>query len=286
MKTFKNIKAFKLVDIDIDELRSYVESLPFCSSEGKNKRLSIGFINPIDEDNSLFVNHSGLIFLSLAIESKVLPPKVIQQRAEKRIQELQQTRNISSFEKREIKESVETELITEAFVVVTRVNFYIDTNNNFIVIDSARSTEINEVIKVLDKVGIKYEAIANFDPRFLTRWFVDSSYPEKISFADKCKLEQSCSETKVLLSAEGQNPILYHEDMKPFLDSGGIIQEMDVVWEAELTFTVTNYHGFKNIKVLNFFNENSSDEVLHNLILMTGLFAKLLNDVSNWSIGE
>ncbi|AJI52549.1 recombination-associated protein RdgC [Francisella philomiragia] len=286
MKTFKNIKAFKLTNIDIDQLEIYVNELPFVSSEGKHQRVSIGFTNPIDEDENLFVKYNGLIFLSLAIENKVLPAKVIEQIAAKRVQELQKTREVTKNDKYDIKIKAEIELLVKAFTVVNKVNFYIDTNNNFIVIDSAKSTEINEVIKVLDKCGIEYESIANFNSRFLTRWFIDGSYPEKISFADKCKLEKSDTESKVLLSAVGPNPMFYHEDMRPFLEYGGIIQELDVVWEAELTFTITNYQQIKNIKILNFFNENSSDEVLHNLILMTGLFAKLLSDISSWGIGE
>lgn len=284
MKFFKEMKVFKLKSMDADNVEKQVNSLPLRSCEGLAASFSIGFINPIDGEDKLLIRANQICLLCLGIEKKVLPEEVVNKETDfkiKKLQELREIKTISRREKIEIKDQTENELLKKAFTVIKKIYFYIDISNNYIVINSTSNSAVAAVVKLLPKLGIEYKDLICTKYEFLTGWFLNQSYPENIRFQAKCKLENDSQQNKLLIESNGD--ITYSEDIKSLANLCSI-RELEVIWGEELAFTLTSSMGFKNISILDFFNNNSSENELTNLVLMSSLFAEMLNDIPNWDI--
>lgn len=281
MRNYKEIKFLKLKSKFIADLE--VNSLTLKSCKGRSQRGAVGFVNPIEDRDDLVIEHNHLVFLCLGIETKVLPAKVIQQTTQEKIKDLEKSRYVSKKEAHEIKENTELALSLEAFTLLKRVDLYIDTFYEYIAINSTTESDIKLVMMMLAKIGVVYKKIYPHSETFLTYWFLHDEYPETIAFHDKCKLATSTKENNLSLIANG--PAGW-EKIKSLSTGYSPIKELQVTWQEELAFTITSDMKFKSVKILDFFNHNSSDDDLTNLLLMADLFSKLFLDIKNWNVIE
>lgn len=279
---FKNLTAFKITSIDIDTFEESINKLAFIPC-GKSQKSTKGFINPLikDEDNCLFkFNH--LAVFCLMTEDKLLPAQIINQEAQAYIEELEQTRYVSKKEKSEIKEDTEQRLLPQAFSKFKKVYGYLDLTNNYLVIASVSENQINEILELLQRCEARFEPVQKDESEILTHWFIDNTNPLDVEISDKCKLTSDIGDGIANISCQGS--AMLNEQIKSFVETGGYITELAIVWKEQLAMTVNNKLQFKSIKFLDGIadlNKNESHEA--DLLLMSDIFAELINSIEKWN---
>lgn len=280
---FKNLTAFKITDINIDTFEESINKLVFksCTNSQKSSR---GFINPFikNSENCLFrFNH--LAAFCLLNEEKILPAQVINQQAQEYIEELELTRYVSKKEKTQIKEDMEQRLLPQAFSKFKKVYGYLDLVNNFLVIDSVSEKQITEVLDLLQRCEARFEPVIKEETDILTEWLVDNAYPVDVEIAEKCKLISAIGDSIANISCQGSS--MLNDNIKSFIDSGGYITELAIIWREQLAMTANTNLQFKSIKFLEGIKDlNKDDDAGHevDLLLMADIFTELLNTIQSW----
>jgi recombination associated protein RdgC len=280
---FKNLTAFKITDINIDIFEESINKLAFksCTNSQKSSR---GFINPFikNSENCLFrFNH--LAAFCLLNEEKILPAQVINQQAQEYIEELELTRYVSKKEKTQIKEDMEQRLLPQAFSKFKKVYGYLDLVNNFLVIDSVSEKQITEVLDLLQRCEARFEPVIKEETDILTEWLVDNAYPVDVEIAEKCKLTSAIGDSIANISCQGSS--MLNDNIKSFIDSGGYITELAIIWREQLAMTANINLQFKSIKFLEGIKDlNKDDDAGHevDLLLMADIFTELLNTIQSW----
>ncbi|OIN82927.1 recombination-associated protein RdgC [Francisella sp. TX07-6608] len=279
---FKNLTAFKITDINIDVFEQSINKLSFikCSNLQRSTK---GFINPFikDSDSSLFrFNH--LAVFCLMTENKILPAQVINQEAQIYIEDLEQNRYVSKKEKSDIKEDVEQRLLPQAFSKFNKVFGYLDLTNNYLVIDSASDSQITQILDLLQKCEARFEPIQKEESDILTHWFIDNANPLDVEIADKCKLISDIGDGIANISCQGSS--MLNNQIKSFVEAGGYITELAIVWKEQLAMTVNQKLQFKSIKFLDGIKDLNKDESYEaDLLLMSDIFAELIKSIETWN---
>jgi recombination associated protein RdgC len=215
-------------------------------------------------------------------EDKILPAQVINQEATEYIEELQKTRSVGKKEKTEIKEDVEQRLLPQAFSRYKKVFGYFDLSNNYLVIDSVADKQITEIIELIQRCEVKVEPIVKEETSILNTWFTDNANPIDVEIGDKCKLTSDIGDGVANISCQGSS--MLNDNIKSFVDSGGYITEMGIIWGEQLAMTVNTTLQFKGIKFLDGIVDLNKDEQSHeaDLLLMSDIFAELIKSMQSW----
>ncbi|ASG68924.1 recombination-associated protein RdgC [Francisella halioticida] len=279
---FKNLTAFKITDINIDIFEDSINKLAFipCS---KSQRSTKGFINPFikGEENCLFrFNH--LAAFCLMTQDKLLPAQIINQEAQAYIEELEETRYVGKKEKTEIKEDTEQRLLPQAFSKFKKIYGYLDLTNNYLIIDNVSYNQIADILELLQRCEARFEPVQKDETEILTNWFIDNANPLDVEISDKCKLTSDIGDGVANISCQGS--AMLNEQIKSFVEAGGYITELAIVWNEQLAMTVNTKLQFKSIKFLDGIkdlNNNESQEA--DLLLMSDIFAELIKSMDKWN---
>lgn len=279
---FKNLTAFKITEINMDIFESSINKLAFISCSN-SQRSSRGFINPFIKDENCLFRFNHLAAFCLLNEEKLLPAQVINQQAQEYIEELELTRYVSKKEKTQIKEDMEQRLLPQAFSKYKKTFGYLDLVNNYLVIDSVSDKQITEVMDLLQRCEAKFEPVIKEETDILTQWLVDNAYPIDVEVAQKCKLTSAIGDSIANISCQGSS--MLNDNIKSFIESGGYITELAIIWREQLAMTTNTNLQFKSIKFLDGIkdlnkDENSGHEV--DLLLMAEVFADLINTMQGW----
>jgi recombination associated protein RdgC len=280
---FKNLTAFKITQFDIYKFEDSLDKLAFIACS-KTQRSSRGFVNPIIEGDTCLHSFNNLSAFCFMTEDKILPAQVINQEAQEYIKELEKTRFVGKAEKTEIKEDVEQRLLPQAFSRYKKTYGYIDSTNNFLVIDSVSDSHIDAIVELLQRCEIKFEPVVEEETDILTHWFTDNANPLDVEIGDKCKLTSDIGDGVASISCQGSS--MLNDNIKSFIDAGGYITELAIVYREELSMVVNTKLQFKAIKFLDGIKDlNNSDDVHSNeadLLLMSDIFADLINSMQTW----
>ena len=277
---FKNLTAFKVTQFDIYNFEENLNKLAFipCSKIQKSTR---GFINPFIKDDVCLHTFNNLAVFCFMSEDKILPAQVINQEAAEYIEELQKTRFVGKKEKTE---DVEQRLLPQAFSRYKKTYGYIDSTNNFLVIDSVSDSHIDTIVELLQRCEIKFETIVEEETDILTHWFIDNANPLDVEIGDKCKLTSDIGDGVASISCQGSS--MLNDNIKSFIDAGGYITELAIVYREELSMVVNPKLQFKSIKFLDGIKDLNGSDNVHSdeadLLLMSDIFADLINSMQTW----
>ena len=112
---------------------------------------SLGWVSPLGEGQPLSVQSGQYLWLTVRMDSKLLPANVIKDVVAEKLQEqeIMQGYPPTNKQRRMMKDEVTLELLPKAFVVSKRVNIIIDTENQFLLIDSVSANVKDAAIDLL-----------------------------------------------------------------------------------------------------------------------------------------
>jgi len=287
---FKQAQLFKLENsFGALELEGYLEQLPFtpCPS---GLPISQGWISPTDEeDSSLVYTAKEFLLICLQTEAKLLPAKILRQKLNEKIKEIQlaQSRKVSYKEKNSIKQQVYNELLPKAFGVIYRDYALIDTKNNWLILNtnSTKNTEsfIAFFKRSLNKVKITPPEIKKLSP-ILTDWLLNDTQLKSLNIEDTCVLKDPKQEERVIRI---QKQDLSAKYVQSLIKNDFEISQMKVTWNDQVTFVLKNDFTLQSLQYqdtlveLSDADKSDSEEESFkaDFFIMSGVLTKIFSEL-------
>ncbi len=258
---FKNLNVFRLTEefpFDAEALNEKLETLEFHPCNGQ-QAFSMGWTAPLGKGEEQLVHSSnGFLMVCLKKEERVLPTSVVNEMLEERVEEIEEKegRKLSKKAKTELKDNLIFELLPRAFTFSNKIYAYIDTQNGFVVIDSASTKKSEDLLSTLRKTlgGLPAIPLNTVDKPVLTmtQWLLNQNPPSEITIEDECEL-RAPEEDGGMIRCKRHD--LAAPEIKNHLDIGKQVIKLALNWEDRLSFVLDENLGVKRLKFLDLIQE-------------------------------
>jgi len=171
-----------------------------------------------------------------------LPSAIIRQRLNERIKEIEltQARKVSYKEKNILKQDVYYELLPKAFGKLTRDYAFIDTKNNWLILNTNNTKRTESFIsflkRSLDKTKISTPETKKLSP-ILTNWLLNNTHPKSLNIEDACVL-QDPNQTERSIRIKQQD--LSANCIQVLIKKDFEISQIKITWNDQITFVLKN----------------------------------------------
>jgi recombination associated protein RdgC len=258
------------------------------------QQLSVdGFVAPLKAYDNLIHATDNLLCGVWQETSRLLPGGVIKEELEERLDaiEARDGRRPGRKEKAALKDEITFELMPRAFTRQRRVWFLIDLQEQRILIDSASESRAEQVIvtlrKALGSLPVT-RADAEISPALLmTHWLnTPATLPAGLGLGDRCELKgtgESAPSVRFTAFELPQDDILSH------LDAGMQVVKLNLSFQDEIEFDLTDSAQIKRLRPLDLIRENLDNiqeedplaELLTRISLQGDSLRKLLTTLNN-----
>lgn len=260
---FKNLKVYRLKDwrLSANELNDSLSKLQYTEGSATTFENS-GWAPPCESPSLDLVNAVGQQYLlSLRMDRKLLPSSVINKFAKAKASEIEQQQGYKPGRKqmKEIKEQVTDELLPKAFTVSSDVRVWIDTANNWLVIDSPSSTKCDQVIEILAKTIEPFPVIPLYTElspaAAMTQWLVEDEAPVSFTIDQETELRSS-SESKATIKYVRQS--IKPDEAERHVVDGKQVSRLALTWNDRVSFVLTDGLDIKRVTPLDVLKDQSS----------------------------
>lgn len=287
---FKQVQLFHLttpINSSASALAQRLEALAFkpCLP---TMPTSTGWVSPIEEDNApLTRGINGCIMICLQIEEKILPASVITHTLKDKIKqiELNEARKVRQKEKLSFKDDVVHTLLPRAFSKYTRIYAYVDTRNNWLILNSTSPSKTELFISTFKKsLG---DGINGFDVvkpgSIFTQWLKTQNYPQAFSIEKACVLQDPNDQLRMIRC---QQQDLFAPSIQTLVKEGCEAIQMALCWQDRLTFVLADDFSIRSIKRAEDDLAEIQEEIESklqkfdaDLIMMTEMYTGLFSDL-------
>lgn len=288
---FKQAQFFKFEEkssFNPGELEGQLEQLSFtpCPS---GLPITQGWVPPTGEEEAPLVYAvQGFLLICLQTEAKLLPATIVRQKLNEKIKKIKltQDRKVSYKEKNTLKQEVYNELLPQAFGVLYRTYAFIDTKNNWLILDTNNPKRVENFIsffkRSLSKIKIASPEIKKLSP-ILTDWLLNNSHPKSLNIEDSCVLQDP---KQIERSIRIQRQDLSANYVQTLLKNNFEISQMKMTWNDQVTFVLKNDFTFQSLQyqdtVVELSDENKNDteegSFRADFFIMSGVLTKMLSE--------
>src|SRR5579885_1251881 len=287
---FKQIQLFQLthaINSSPAALAEKLEPLAFnpCLPSMPS---SMVWVSSIDEEGApLARGMNGCIMICLQIEDKILPASVVNQTLKEKIKqiELAEARKVRQKEKLSFKDDVIHTLLPRAFSKFTRINAYIDTRNNWLILNSTSPAKTELFISMFKKsLGDGVDSYDIVKPSsIMTQWLKIKDYPQAFSIEKSCVLQDPDQQNRMIRC---QQQDLFAASIQSLVKDGCEAIQMALCWHDKINFVLAEDFSLRSIRLSDDDIAEIQDEMETrqqkfdaDFIMMTEMFAGLLNDL-------
>lgn len=240
MNFFKNASIFRLSEtIDIHLLADTLQKQPFTPC-GSQEPVSIGWT---EIEGYPFISVEGQILLLARTESKIIPTAAINLEVKTRSMKIEQDQGykVGRKQAKELKEDIITELLPRALTTQRDTWVWIDTKNNWLVIDSSSSAVVDLVMGLIAKTFDPFPALPTYTQispvTVMTEWLVSNSpfYPFTIDQDAELK---DMGESRSVVRYSNHN--LDNEEICAHISNGKRCTRLALTWDDKVSFTLTD----------------------------------------------
>lgn len=241
---------------------------------------------PPTGDASLAYAQGPFLLLSLAVEQKLLPSRVVNRIADERADELavQQGYPVGRKQLKELRERVRDELLPRAFTDRRRTNVWIDTAGGWLVVDAGTSSKAEEVLemlgKSLDEFPLARLNTAVSPAAAMTDWLAGGDAPGAFTIDRDCELKSPVEEKSAVRYARHT---LEGDDVRQHIAGGKLPTRLALTWNDRVSLILTDKLELKRFAFLDIVKEeaekqaeNAAEQFDADLALMSGEFSRLL----------
>lgn len=249
---FKQIQLYQLtapINYSPEKLIEKLEPLAFtpCLPSFPS---STGWVSPFEDDNAPLVHAlNGYIMLCLQFEEKILPASVIRQELKEKIKKIQtaEDRRVRQKEKLSLKDEIVCTLMPRAFTRLTRVYAYIDTKNNWLVLNTTNAAKSEQFITMFKKSVS--EGITTFDIKkpssIVTVWLKNQNYPKDFSVEKACVLQDPNQQNRII-RCQQQN--LFANGIQSLIKEGCEVKQLALCWQDRVNFVLAEDFSLRSIQ--------------------------------------
>jgi recombination associated protein RdgC len=249
---------------------------------------SMGWVSPIDEDDMPLVRGmNGCFMICLQIEEKMLPASVIAQTLKEKIKkiELSEARKVHQKEKLSFKDEVTHTLLPRAFSKFSRIQAYIDTRHQWLVLNTTSPTKTELFISMFKKsLG---DGIHSFDvvkpSSIITHWLQNQDYPSSFSIEKFCVLQDPNQQNRMIRC---QQQDLFVSSIQSFIKDGFETIQTALCWQDRINFIIADDFALRSIGLADEDMIDIKDDLETkqqkfdaDFLMMTESLAGLLNDL-------
>ena len=250
---FKNLQPYRLSTewpITAEGLHEQLATKPFhpCGSQDFESR---GWVEPC-QDGSL-VHESGLDWLvCMQTETKILPPAVVQQEADKRAKEIeeQQGFRLGRKQMKELREQITQELLPRAFTRSRKTYAWINVAAGWLVIDAASQSRAEDVLELLrhslDTFPLALLRTERSPTSAMADWLAGEA-PEGFTINQDFAL-QSIAEDRARATFKGHD--LEDTHVLEHLEAGRLPIKLAMTFDDRLSFVLTERGEIKRLDFL------------------------------------
>ena len=289
---FKNLKVFRLARHwqehwgEIEHALSAHQFTPV----GDLSTSSQGWVPPREGDDRLAVNVGGQLLLALRIEKKLLPASVVNQAVKDRAKEIEEQQGYRPGRKqmRDIKEMVIDSLMPSAFKVAKDVRVWIDPINCWVVLDTASSPQVEDVLaafgKAMHPYPVEHLRLTHSRAQQMTSWLIAGEAPEGLSIDADSHWQSGGNSAGVIKYAKCAAP---PDDIQKRVESGYQCTRLALTWQDRISFVLTDTADFKRVQALDILEEQAKadgdlsehEKLDADFTLMTAELNQMLGDV-------
>lgn len=286
MQFFKNATFYRLTEvIDIHLLEDLLQKKSF-SPCGSQEPSTIGWA---DIEGYPFIQTEGQILLLARTESKILPTAAINLEFKTRAAKIEEDQGYKVGRKqgKELKEDIITELLPRALTAQRDTWVWIDTENNWVVVDSSSSTTVDAIMGLIAKTFDPFPVAPIYTEvsaaTTMTEWLVSNEPYHPFNIENDAELKER-GENRGVVRYSNHN--LDNQEICNHIASGKLCTRLALTWADKISFTLTEDLTLKNIKPTDLLAEQVTPEGdKHDMIVaiftliageLNGLFTSLI----------
>lgn len=288
---FKQAKVLQLatpIPHHAEQLSQQLEPLAFTPCPA-NFPSTYGWISPIEDETTLARALNDCLLICLQLEEKLLPAFVVRQELQAKIKYIESRRDkkVSQKEKYAIKDEITRTLLPRAFSKLTKIYAYIDTKNNWLVVDNANTAKLDILIDLLKKSlpNITIQPLALNKPNpLLTRWLLQQADPNSLTIEKACVLTDPNRQSRTVRCQE-QN--LFANSVQSLIRDNFEVKQLALSWQDRIHFVLAEDFSLRSMKFQDAViaaaqemePENPQQQMDADFLIMTGVLSGLLTEL-------
>jgi len=160
---------------------------------------------------------------------------------------------VGSRERKRLKDEVLTDLLPRAFTRLSKRTAYMDTENGWLVIDTASRKAAEAVTSLIREALGSFPAaplVPDESPRVLmTDWLAKGKLPKGLALGDECELRDS-GDAGAVVRARRQD--LESDEIREHLKSGKQVFQLGLTFDERLGFSLDEDLVVRKLKFLDF----------------------------------
>lgn len=252
---FKNARIFNLKEdfiLGSDELseRLSQDKLKPC---GPQDNASSGWVSPFAIDNEeLYCLQSGeAILFTQAIEEKVLPAAVVNQKLQEKISDIKSNTGNKPGRKQQtdLKQEILFDLLPQAFTKIKKLHAYVDKKLNLMIVDSATQNAAENLVSQTRQTLGSFKTSAYGESsamaQTMTQWVNKGQAAAGFEFGSQVVLETLDDARSVI---RAKNVDILNDEMQRHIENGYLVTQLGLVFNDRIELILTHDFAVKSIK--------------------------------------
>ena len=241
---FRNLTLFRFAE----DLPRSLKRLPSALEEkrlrpcGPIELSTRGFVSPFGREREELTHQIGAFVLTtIGGEDRLLPSVVVNEELSARMAKIaaKQGRRVGAKERKQLKEEVISELLPRAFIRPSRLSAYLDTEEGWLVIDTASRKAAEEALDQFRTALGRFPAVPaapeNSPRTVMTDWLIHGKLPKGLALADECELRDP-AEAGAVVRCRRQD--LESDEVREHLKSGKQAFQLGLVFDERIGFVL------------------------------------------------
>jgi len=265
---FKNLHIYRLTqdfELSPEQLSDQLAETPSREC-GPHELSTLGWYPPLGRDAALLTHATGgCIMICAKLVEKVIPSAVVRDRLAEKVAaiELEEDRKVRRREQLEIKDELMHDLLPRAFSKSNQTYAYIDTQSNYMLVDSSSAKKADELISLLrETLGtfpVRPLEVATAPSSVMTQWLESQAHLPGLDLQDECELF-SPEEEGAVVRCRRQD--LVGEEIDAHLKAGKLVAKLALAWGDRLAFVLADDLSIKRLKFLDVIQNEAADTVV------------------------
>lgn len=250
-----------------------------------------GWVSPVSAEGPLFLYLDQAIWMNLSIQSRYLPASTLKKGVDEMLDELAQDGQvINAKTKREARETVQTEMLTQAFVEHTEVPIFLDLKNKYMLVGvtSEKQADLatSYLRKTLAALPVTIPSITGVS-RKLTQ-AMSGKLPEGLSLANSVWMQQALMQSNKAVFSGCDLP---DSRVDYAINQGMVVAKLALRFNDILKFVINDrmqvgsisYESTWRIEHKEDFEQDMPEQkALADMILLRPVYHSLVSILTHW----
>lgn len=261
---FKNIRVFRLAEaftLSPEALSEALEPNSFTPC-GKMDMSRYGWVSPLGSEGQMLTHStSGCIAIAAKKQEKILPASVIKEQLDEQVRAIRSAegRPVGRKEREGMKDEIIFTLLPQAFTKSSTDYAYIDTRNDFIVVNAASANRAEDLLSALREALGSLRAVPltpkNPAIQVMTDWVREQEPATDFELGDECELNASSDERVIRCKKLD----LHDEQLRQHINTGMYVNKLAVQWKDSINCIIDDQLTFKRIRFADELIERAGD---------------------------